>query len=69
MFILHFSDKWGIPGTSSCGSMEECFEVATKMAHSKTAKPLKITKDSDVVVNSALLWQEINKRLGQSKQH
>jgi hypothetical protein len=67
VFILHFSDKWGIPGTSSCGSMEECFEVATKMAHSKTAKPLKITKDSDVVVSSALLWQEINKRLTQSK--
>jgi isocitrate/isopropylmalate dehydrogenase len=44
--------------------MEECFEVAAKMAHSKTAKPLKITKDSNVVVSSTALWEEINKQLG-----
>jgi len=64
MFTLYFSDKWGTPGSSEYGSLEECYESALKMAQAKTARPLKITKGAEVIVDSGGLWQEINKRLG-----
>lgn len=63
VFTLHFSDKWGVEGRSSWDSLEECFAGAAQMVHTRTARPLRITKGADEIVNSMVLWDEINKRL------